>query len=257
MTLPQNTKTFKVQFVTVYKLLKSFSLWNTTQIYHKKTPSQRPPLMWNGKMQPIVVTVEEFNNHTRDVNAELNLRFRLQSIFFRLSIFNEVISFSIKHISVRQSNFPLVYIFRCVCCFFFHSRSLSLYFVDIQFDFRLRIVESKSNYLSVWLSWFYSSARDFRCYISTLFPHFIFHTNPIFFILFWNQLENEDLIKIMVVRNRCILDYTNASLDTFRQLQWKPSTTKWFHSPWISSETFCYFVIPSSDLTTSYTHDFS
>lgn len=53
------------------------------------------------------------------MNAELNLRFRLQSIFFRLSIFNEVISFSIKHISVRQSNFPLVYIFCCVCCFFF------------------------------------------------------------------------------------------------------------------------------------------
>lgn len=82
--------------------------------------------MWSGKMQPIVETVEEFNNHTRDVNAELNLRFRLQSIFFRLSIFNEVISFSIKHISVRQSNFPLVYIFRCVCCFFSFTFSLSL-----------------------------------------------------------------------------------------------------------------------------------
>lgn len=72
---------------------------------------------WSGKMQPIVESFKEnriirtrWECQIKSPSLSLILSLvslplgfpRLQFIFFRLSIFNEVISFSIKHIPVRQ-----------------------------------------------------------------------------------------------------------------------------------------------------------
>lgn len=152
----------------------------------------------------------------QDVNAELNLRSWLQFIFFRLSIFNEVISFSIKHISVRSNR-----IFRS----FIYFSLFAAFFCFFQFDFRLRIVESKSNYLSlcIWLSWFCSSARDFHCYI----PSFSLSCSPFYFIR-TNLMESLSHCRISWKRKiwlklwLFVIDaflITLASVVSFRQLR--------------------------------------
>lgn len=132
--------------------------------------------------------------------SKWNLRdgylFRLQFISFRLSIFNEVISFSINHILYFQSNFLPVYFF-FVCCSLFVFASLN----------PIKLFISLFG-LCVWLSWFRSSARD-------LFAVFVQEFSISWYALIVNPIfENENLITIIIACNRCILDYSCIVIET-------------------------------------------
>lgn len=183
-------------------------------------------------MQPIVEfgwrTSRTKSTHTysRVLNAELNLWTWLQFIFFRLSIFNEIISFSIKHILLFainiEWNFPLDYRFRC-------SNS----------QFQFRVGESNQIiYLTVYMVVVISrsSASDFSLvFLGTFHSLSIFASYLSFFVfnpslsrplvlslsislhvekcltLNFSYVSIGDQIKKIGVSNRCILDYTYES----------------------------------------------
>lgn len=141
----------------------------------EKIHQKRPPLSLERKnaldcwIRFWRAEIHSTHRNTQDVNSKLNLRdlyrFRLQFIFIRLSIFNEVISFSINHILYFQSNFPLVYLY-------------DLFFCAVRCSVSLRWIQS--NYLSLFSICVYD-CRDFfhlqGIYLPFLFSPFFHFLN--------------------------------------------------------------------------------